>query len=105
MRPILKFDVVATMDRNAALTAAADALNGAGGWIVDHSLFSDLMAVIRFALPGDRLSEFGQRLADRDLTPDPVPQDGPSSDDVAGILTLTFVQGCGDLRRDVPAFQ
>jgi hypothetical protein len=104
MRPILKFDVVVTMDRNAALTAAADALNGAGGWIVDHSLFSDVMAVIRFALPGDRVSDFGRRLAASGLILDPAATDAPSSDEVAGLLTLTFAQGTGDLKRDVPAF-
>lgn len=104
MRPILRFDVVVTMDRNAALTAAADALGGAGGWIVDHSLFSDVMAVIRFALPGDRLGDFGRRLGASGLTLDPVATDGPSSDEVAGLLTLTFAQGTGDLKRDVPAF-
>jgi hypothetical protein len=105
MRPLLKFDVVVTTERNAALTAVADALSGAGGWIVDHSLFSDVMAVIRFALPGDRVGDVGRRLEASGLALDPVATDASSSDEVSALLTLTFTQGTGDLKRDVPAFQ
>ncbi len=105
MRPTLAFDLVVTMDRNAALTAVADALGGAGGWIVDHSLFSDVMAVVRFALPGDRTTDFGARLAERGLILDPDPTDQPNGDEITGRLTLTFAQGTGDLKRAVPAFQ
>lgn len=105
MRPTLAFDLVVTMDRNAALTAVADALGGTGGWIVDHSLFSDVMAVVRFALPGDRATDFGARLAEHGLMLDPAPTDQPTGDEITGRLTLTFTRGTGDLKRAVPAFQ
>lgn len=105
MRPFLRIEIITSMDRNQALTAVADALGAMGGWIVDHSLFSDVMAVIRFSLPGNRAGAFGQRLVEAGFTPDPPPADhGESDAEIAGQLTLTFSQGTGDLRRSVPAF-
>ncbi|KAA0597950.1 hypothetical protein J2848_001563 [Azospirillum lipoferum] len=103
MRSFLKYEAVVAMDRNGALTAVADALGAAGGWIVDHTLFSDVMATIRFSLPGDRTGAFEAALADAGLTVDPAPGRSDAVE-LNGAITLTFTQGTGDLRRDVPAF-
>jgi len=103
MRSFLKYEAVAAMDRNAALTAVADALGAAGGWIVDHTLFSDVMATIRFALPGDRTGAFEAALANAGLTVEPI-AGGVGAEELNGAITLTFTRGTGDLRRDVPAF-
>lgn len=108
MRGFLKYEAVVAMERNAALTAVADALGAAGGWIVDHMLFSDVMATVRFALPGDRTGLFETALADAGLTVEPAvgePAAGTAgAEEVNGAITLTFARGTGDLRRDVPAF-
>ncbi|CAO3415503.1 hypothetical protein [Azospirillum endophyticum] len=104
MRTFLKYEAVVTIDRNAALGAVADALGVAGGWIVDHTLFSDVMATIRFALPGDRAAVFESMLAESGLRVDPVPAAGAAAAELDGAITLTFARGTGDLRRDVPAF-
>lgn len=103
MRSFLKYEAVATMDRNAALTAVADALGAAGGWIVDHTLFSDVMATLRFALPGDRTGAFEAALANAGLTVEPI-AGCAGAEELNGAITLTFARGTGDLRRDVPAF-
>lgn len=103
MRSFLKYEAVATMERNAALTAVADALGAAGGWIVDHTLFSDVMATVRFALPGDRTVLFETALADAGLRVEPATVTAGAGE-VNGAITLTFARGTGDLRRDVPAF-
>lgn len=104
MRTFLKYEAVVAMDRNAALGAVTDALGAAGGWIVDHTLFSDVMATIRFALPGDRTAAFERTLADAGLTVDPAAVGDATAEELSGAITLTFAKGTGDLRRDVPAF-
>lgn len=103
MRSFLKYEAVVAMERNAALTAVADALGAAGGWIVDHTLFSDVMATVRFALPGDRAGMFETALAEAGLTVEPV-EGTAGAGEVNGAITLTFARGTGDLRRDVLAF-
>lgn len=103
MRNFLKYEAVTTMERNAALTAVAGALGAAGGWIVDHTLFSDIMATIRFALPGDRTGIFEAALADAGLTVEPAAGTA-GAEEVNGAISLTFARGSGDLRRDIPAF-
>lgn len=106
MRTFLKYEAVAVIDRNAALGAVADALGMAGGWIVDHTLFSDVMATVRFALPGDRIAVFEAALAEAGLKVDPAPPAGlgTGGDELNGVIALTFANGTGDLRREVPAF-
>lgn len=108
MRSFLKYEAVVAMERNAALTAVADALGTAGGWIVDHTLFSDIMATVRFALPGDRTGVFEAALADAGLIVEQAmgePASGTAgAEEMNGAITLTFARGTGDLRREVPAF-
>lgn len=107
MRPFLRLEAVVSRDRNEALMAVTDALGASGGWIVDHSLFSDVMAVVRFSLPGDRIAVFLQALTEAGMGTDaPAAMPGVASgEETAGQITLTFLRGTGDLRRTVPAFQ
>ncbi|WP_448204051.1 hypothetical protein [Azospirillum sp. sgz302134] len=103
----LRIEAVVRTDRNAALMAVSDAISGSGGWIVDHSLFSDVMAVITFAVPADRTGDLGRALDAAGIPVTPAPPDsmGGAEGEVSGQLTLTFANGTGDLRRTVPAFQ
>lgn len=103
MQAFLKYEAVVAVDRNEALTAVADALAAAGGWIVDHTLFSDAMATVRFELPGDRVAAFERALADAGLAVGPAAAGGAAAE-LKGTITLIFSRGTGDLRRDVPAF-
>lgn len=102
----LRVEAVVRADRNAALMAAADAIDGSGGWIVDHTLFSDVMAVINFAVPADRTGAVGRALAGAGIPISPAPPEGmgTAEQEVFGQLTITFPGGTGDLRRAVPAF-
>ncbi|WP_042692075.1 hypothetical protein [Azospirillum sp. B506] len=104
MRAFLKYEAVVAMDRNAALGAVSDALGAAGGWIVDHMLFSDVMATIRFALPGDRTAVFENALAAAGLKVEPAAVGNGAAAELNGAISLTFTRGTGDLRRQVPAF-
>lgn len=105
----LRIESVVRTDRNAALTAVADAISGCGGWIVDHTLFSDMMAVIAFAVPAGRTGDLGRALAVAGIPvtpplPDPVAAPAEADRELSGQLTLTFPGGTGDMRRTVPAF-
>jgi len=102
----LRLSAMVRTDRNAAIHAATEAIQAAGGWITDHALYSDVMAVLNFQVPGDRTGDLGRALADAGIaaTPPPPGRMGTPDQDVSGQLTLTFPGGTGDLRRDVPAF-
>jgi hypothetical protein len=38
-------------ERHKAIAGVSDAITAAGGWIVDHALFSNTAITIRFVLP------------------------------------------------------
>lgn len=104
--PWLRIQTVSHDERNTAIGKAAEAISQSGGWITDHSLFSDLMAVLRFSLPADRTGLLRRKLSERGMVVEPEPEDamGASDEEVFGVLSISFPQGAGDLRRDVPAF-
>jgi hypothetical protein len=93
-------------ERNTAVGKAAEAIGQSGGWITDHNLFSDRMAVLRFSLPADRTGLLGRTLSERGMVVEPEPEEsmGASDEEVFGVLSISFPQRAGDLRRDVPAF-
>lgn len=108
MRPLfLELEAIIHIDRHAALAAATDAIGEAGGWIVDHTLLSDMMAVIGFQIPAPHVGALARCLSRRGIAVAPTPPDsmGSASDEVNGRLSLIFAKGKGDLRQDVPAFQ
>lgn len=108
MRPLfLGLEAIIHTDRHAALAAAAEAIGEAGGWIVDHTLLSDMLAVIGFQIPAPHVGTLTRCLGKRGIVVAPTPPDsmGSASDEVNGRLSLTFAKATGDLRQDVPAFQ
>lgn len=107
MRSFLRLEATVHIERHRALSAVAESVQAIGGWIVGHTLFSDVMAVINFEFPADRSGQLTHTLASHGITAAPTPPEimGPAETEVVGLLTLTFAQGSGDLRHDVPAFQ
>jgi hypothetical protein len=101
---LLRLEAIVTLDRHAAVAAARDAIGGAGGWIVGHSLYSDLMAVLNFALPAHRTGDLGRLLQARGIDPDDAPPEtmGTCEQEVLGVLRMTFPHGTGDIARTVP---
>jgi hypothetical protein len=106
-RSFLRLEATVHIERHSALSAAAESILAIGGWIISHTLFSDVMAVVNFEFPADRSSQMIHTLASHGITVTPIPLEiiGPAETEIVGQLTLTFAQGSGDLRRDVPAFQ
>lgn len=103
---LLRLEAVIHSDRHEALSAAGDAISNAGGWIVDHKLFSDVMAVISFQIPAEQAETLAGHLNRHGIAAAP-PAKCPSAgakQDMPGQLTLIFAMGSGDLRQTVPAF-
>ncbi|QJE74100.1 hypothetical protein HHL28_14290 [Aerophototrophica crusticola] len=102
----IRLEAIIHADRHATLAAAADAISAGGGWVTDHSLLSDVMAILNFQVPADSTGRLAAALLAAGIPAKPaLPETmGNGAEDVSGQLTLTFPQGTGDLRRAVPAF-
>lgn len=107
--PQVRFSAFSRKDRHAAISDAAEAIREAGGSVDDHTLFSDLMAVLQFSVSADRVGELRRNLAARGLAvetdkPDEAEVMGRPDAEVSGALTVHFLEGGGDHRREVPPF-
>ena len=100
-----RISITTSMDRNQAITEVRNAIIGRGGWIVDHTLFSNLSANLNFELPGDQAADLVTTLEAARLRPaieGEMP--GEQQKDLRGQVALTFIHQVPDLKRDVPAF-
>lgn len=86
---VLQLDTVWREERYTAIAGVKETIAEAGGWLVDHRLNCDLMAVLRFALPSDRSGALTCALAERHMPVEPARDE---------------TKGTGYLRRKVPAF-
>jgi hypothetical protein len=93
------------VERNLAISIVRDTILKAGGWIVDHHLFSNIAATINFKIASKSLHVFENTLAHEGFQ---VFIEGEVPDEDAGDLlasvSLTFLHEEPDLKRDVPPF-
>lgn len=66
--PHLRFAGSTRVERNAMIDRANAAIGTAGGWIIDHTLFSNLMITLTFSLPADKGIALRDALAAAGLT-------------------------------------
>ena len=93
------------MDRNLAIAKATDAMLACGGYVTNHSLFSDVRAVVNFQLPADKTGELARRLKKHfNVRPELEEKMGTSNEEVTGQLGLTFPDSKGEFRRTVGSF-
>ncbi|MBP2297645.1 hypothetical protein [Azospirillum picis] len=94
------------------MMAVSEAISASGGWIVDHTLFSNIMATIRFAIPPAGLDDLKGRImaagirletADRPEPQQAGSKDPRPQDEILGSLNLTFIHNDPDLRIELPA--
>ena len=101
----MRLEAVTRREQAPALHDIAEAINASGGWIVNHQLYSNAMAMIAFAIAADALAAVADRLAAADIRlvarPDPWP--GGRVDQHVQIV-VTFLHDGPDLARPVPAF-
>lgn len=93
------------MERHQAIKLVSNLVVSHEGWIVDHQLFSNVSANVRFELPGNRFDQFREDLFEAGLTVRTndeltIDEDG----DVPGTISFTFIHNEPDMKRDVPAF-
>lgn len=100
-----RISIMTAMERNEAISKASDAINNNGGWIVSHTLLSNVAATLNFELPYKKAENFLFDLEKSSFRPD-VDGDVPhrKEGDLRGQITLTFIHNNPDLKRDVPAF-
>ena len=96
-------------DRYAALARARDAVSEAGAWVTQVHLYSDMLACLVLDVPAAAGPRLADRLVAAELGLDAASRaalvslstldrwDGPAS------LELTFAEGRGDLKHEVPA--
>lgn len=110
----LRLDAYTRDERHEMTRRAEDAINSAGGWLVDVNFASNKSAVLRFELPLSAAEPFRAALLATGLKPSEestaalaslceAAARGPDPVDVMGTLTLTFVHDEPDLRRVVPS--
>ena len=99
-------------ERYRVTAAVSAAISDAGGWIVDHTQFSNIAITIRFALPPRGLDDLrrqiaaaGVRLDSSSLASLEAMAGEPLADgeEIAVSLNVTFIHNEPDLRQVVPA--
>ncbi|MGI9417941.1 MAG: hypothetical protein ACR2RA_08905 [Geminicoccaceae bacterium] len=103
---------VTRADRHQVTAGVNDAISAAGGWVINHTLFSNIAITIQFSLPSPRLDEFRERLVTANVKLDDdslaeirtmAEKHFPKPIDVTATLNITFIHNEPDLRREIPA--
>ena len=115
-RPRLALAGVSKSERHGVVAGVSDAISAAGGWIVDHTQFSNIAIALRFALPPGGLDELRRRIAAAGVRLDAAslaslqamagtPATGGEGvgEEIAASINITFLHGEPDLRQVVPA--
>ena len=93
------------MERNEALGGVQNAIRQSGGWIVNHTLFSNISATLQFEVPAQATDDLVKRLTEFGLPPALQSEVPPTAkEDIRGTVLLTFIHDESDLKRPVPAF-
>jgi hypothetical protein len=108
IRP-LTLTAVTRQDRHQALNDANSAISSAGGWLMSHTLFSNIAATLRCELPANGLLTLRDALMSAQIKLDQESLDSIASktsdatSDIAVIVSITFLHSEPDLRQEVPA--
>lgn len=102
---------VTTADRHEVTVAIDRAILASEGWVVDHTLFSNIAITIRLSLPTGKLGDFRQRVGEagvrlNDASAEQsqiVARDDDREAELTVSLNITFIHDEPDLRRTVPA--
>lgn len=103
---------VSRANRHQVTANINDAISATGGWVINHTLFSNITITIQCSLPAKRLDEFrdqvitaGVRLDDDSIAKCQamVTKHAAEPIDITASLNITFIHDEPDLRREVPA--
>jgi len=101
----LRLEIITRQERNSAISKIRDAVQGAGGWIISHQLYSNTIASINFELGYQDIDKFISLLLLSGLKPNVI-HDCPRDKygEVRAGIAITFIHNEPDLKRDVPPF-
>ena len=101
----LSVSIITKIERNDAITRVSDAISANEGWIVNHTLFSNMAATINFEIPASKTDSFLASLRQSSFNPQ---LDSESLETIVGDrraqISITFLHDQPDLKRDVPSF-
>ncbi|MBF0194796.1 MAG: hypothetical protein HQL71_09565 [Magnetococcales bacterium] len=100
-----RVSVFTTCERNKAINQVRNAIVGSEGWIIDHTLFSNILATISFDLPCNKVDNFIKKLKKATFTPKidgKLPKKGDG--DLKCQISISFIHDEPTLKRDIPAF-
>lgn len=107
-RPIT-LSAVTRQNRHGVMAEINDAVMASGGWVVNHTLFSNIATVFQLALPPARLAAFADKVNALGVHIDAeswtkIADAAPagSGEEIIVSLTVTFVHDEPDLKRTVP---
>ncbi len=101
----MRLEAVTRREQAPALHDIAEAIGAGGGWIVNHQLYSNAMAMVAFTMPGDALAALSDRLGTAGISLVGQAGSRPAGPAERQIqLVVTFLHGGPDLARPVPAF-
>lgn len=102
-----------TADRHRVTAEIGDAVSGTGGWIMNHTLSSNIALAIRCSIPSHRLGDFRDRVIAAGVKLDDASLAGlqaligkpgaAAAADISTTLNVTFIHDEPDLRRIIPA--
>ena len=103
---------VTKAERHNVTSEVNNAVSAAGGWIIDHTLFSNIAITLRFSLPSQRLDEWRRRVVAAGVRLDEdslakvralMEKAAPRPADLTVSFNVTFIHDEPDLRREIPA--
>jgi len=103
---------VTKANRHQVTADVGAAISGTDGWVIDHTMFSNIAITIQFSVPSQNLEELrnriiaaGVKLDDDSITKIQtlVGKHAPKPIDVTASLNITFIHNEPDLRREIPA--
>jgi len=110
MRPKPRsFSAITKTDRQTAISAIDAAVSSAGGWMMGHSLFSNISAAFRMSVPAQGYTVLGEKLADAGIRLDQASLEtlaeiaSDNDQELVAALNVTFIHNEPDLRHTIPA--
>ena len=97
-------------DRNEMIALVRDAIIKSGGWIIDHTMFSNAVINISFEVPANNVDDLfaalrdveGLKLDNEEVEEIESQFSSGGKFDVPGTLQITFIHDEPDLRIEVP---
>ena len=102
---MIQLEGTTSRDFHSAITDISSAITDCGGWVTNHQFYSNIMAMVAFELPANKLVYLIERLNLAKISTRGL-QFLPTSEpqEIKGQINITFIHNKPDIIRTVPAF-